>query len=161
MKIEDIIEATGGLGDDARIATAKLIDIKVESEMKQLLVDIRNEFKALDSRFDKIDTRFVDVGNEFKALDSRFEQIDTRFEQVRNEFKALDTRFEQVSVDVRNEFKTLDSRFDKIDTRFEQVDLKLEHMNEKFVIVYWLIGFVGVFLTLLLTILSVFPKLSS
>mgnify|MGYP003405982440 CR=1 FL=1 len=114
MKIEDIINATDGLSDDQRIATAKLIDIKVESEMKQFLAEIKNEFKALDSRFTEQDNRFEEIHNILRVHNKRFDAIDDRFDK-------MDSR-------ITNQFQT----------------------------VYSVVGLVGLFLSILLTILTLY-----
>ena len=79
MKIEDILDAGDNLNDNVRIATARLIDIKVEGEMKQFLADIKTEFKMLDRRFEQIETKIEHMDDKFSA---QFKHIDDRFTLV-------------------------------------------------------------------------------
>ena len=59
--MDDVINATGGLDDKTRSAIARLMDIKVESEMQPVLAAIHNEFKLLNSKFEQIDNRFEQI----------------------------------------------------------------------------------------------------
>lgn len=47
MKLEDAINAADGLDPKIRATTAKMIDLKVESDMRELVTEMRNEFVSL------------------------------------------------------------------------------------------------------------------
>jgi archaellum component FlaC len=80
---------------------------RVDGDLRELRVEMRQGFEHIDQRFDQIDRRFDQIDKRFEQVDKRFEQVDKRFEQV-------DKRFEQV-----------DKRFERVDDRFEamQVDM--------------------------------------
>lgn len=51
MKLEDVVNASDDLDSKVKAATAKMIDIKVESDMKELVTEMRNEFVSLKKEF--------------------------------------------------------------------------------------------------------------
>ncbi|GAB4423577.1 MAG: hypothetical protein OHK0011_03560 [Turneriella sp.] len=77
------------------------------SDLRELIIEVREGFKRMDARFEQIDKRFEEL---LRYVDKRFEQVDMRFEQVEKRFEQVEKRFEQV-----------DKRFESIDARFNRL----------------------------------------
>ena len=64
------------------------------SELKELIVEMRAGFKAMDKRFDDL---IHQMDKRFEAVDKRFEAVDKRFDdlihQMDKRFEAVDRRF--------------------------------------------------------------------
>jgi len=76
--------------------------------------------QSMDRRFTRLERRMRD---EFAAVDRRFESNDQRFEAIDQRFEAIDRRFE--AVDKR--FDDLEVRLTaRIDMRFESLSEKID-----------------------------------
>jgi len=72
MKLEDAIHAADGLDSKNRLATAKMIDTKVESDMEKAMTMMRS-----------------DVDRILAKLDTKFEHIDAKFEHMEDKFSTV------------------------------------------------------------------------
>ena len=77
------------------------------SDIKELIIEVREGFKSIDRRFEQVDKRFEQVDKRFEQVDKRFEQVDKRFEQV-------DKRFEFMHNEMNRRFEQVDARFNRI-----------------------------------------------
>ncbi|TXI14804.1 MAG: hypothetical protein E6Q66_04610 [Pedobacter sp.] len=68
MKIDDVTNAADGLDPQNRAATVKLIDLKVEDDMKEVLNAMHNEFALLKTELTHIDDKFE---SKFGYMDSK------------------------------------------------------------------------------------------
>jgi hypothetical protein len=57
MKMGEVTSAADGLDPKNRAATVKLIDLKVEDDMKEVLNAMHHEFALLDSKFQHVEKR--------------------------------------------------------------------------------------------------------
>ena len=110
--------------------TQELQQRKAESsEIKELIIEVREGYKSIEKRFEQVDKRFEQV-------DKRFEQVDKRFEQV-------DKRFESIQAEMNRRFEQVDKRFESMDARF----------NRLYQFMMWMMGviatgFLGLYLKL-------------
>jgi type I site-specific restriction endonuclease len=56
------------------------------SDLRELIIEMREGFRRVDARFEQIDKRFEDL---IHYVDKRFEQIDKRFETIDARFNRL------------------------------------------------------------------------
>jgi chromosome segregation ATPase len=67
------------------------------SDLRELIIEMREGFRRVDARFEQIDKRFEDL---IHYVDKRFEQIDKRFEDLIHymdkRFDAIDARFNRL-----------------------------------------------------------------
>ncbi|MBV6494328.1 MAG: hypothetical protein LDLANPLL_02360 [Turneriella sp.] len=70
--------------------TQELQQRKVEaSDMRELIIEVREGFRRMDERFEYFAKRFEMVDKRFEQVDKRFEQVDKRFEQVDARFNRI------------------------------------------------------------------------
>jgi chromosome segregation ATPase len=96
-----------------------VIDLKVNSEMKEVILRIDQLEKRHDQRFELIDQRFEAIDRRFEAIDQRFELIDQRFEAINQRFEAVDRQFNQMK----------------------------EHFSGQFTILKWMVGIIAAMTT--------------
>jgi DNA anti-recombination protein RmuC len=81
------------------------------SDLRELIIEMREGFKRMDARFEQMEKRFEQIDKRFEDLihyvDKRFEQIDKRFEDL---IHYMDKRFEQID----KRFETIDARFNRL-----------------------------------------------
>jgi flagellar capping protein FliD len=69
-----------------------IIDLKVNSEMKEVVMRIDSMEKRFDQRFEAVEQRFEVVDRRFdemeKRFDQRFEAVDRRFDEMGERFSA-------------------------------------------------------------------------
>jgi len=102
----------------------KIIDLKVDNEMK----DVQQSIRHLEERTD----------NKFKQMiaesDAKFKQMiaesNAKFAQVLEKFKAVDLRFDALE-------KSIDIRFDSVDKRFNSLE---KSIDKRFNMLLWLFG---------------------
>lgn len=87
------------------------------SEIKEILIEMREGFRRMDERFEAVDKRF-------EAVDKRFEAVDKRFDDL---IHQMDKRF--------------DDLIHQMDKRFEAVDKRFEDMNKRFSTMQWIMLF--------------------
>jgi hypothetical protein len=63
MKMGEVTSAADGLDPKNRAATVKLIDLKVEDDMKEVLKAMHHEFALLKTELVHMDSRFKEVEN--------------------------------------------------------------------------------------------------
>ena len=68
MKLEDAIHAADGLDSKNRLATAKMIDTKVESDMEKALTVIRSEFVTMRNELGLVKTELMHVEDKFSTV---------------------------------------------------------------------------------------------
>lgn len=54
MKMDDVTSAADGLDPQNRAAIVKLIDLKVEDDMKEVLNAMHSEFKHIENKFSTV-----------------------------------------------------------------------------------------------------------
>jgi chaperonin cofactor prefoldin len=100
------------------------------SDLRELIIEMREGFKRMDARFEQMEKRFEQIDKRFEDLihymDKRFEQIDKRFEDL---IHYVDKRFEQV-----------DKRIEQIDKRFEAIDARF---NRLYHFLMWMMGVIA------------------
>jgi chaperonin cofactor prefoldin len=107
------------------------------SDLRELIIEMREGFKRMDARFEQMEKRFEQIDKRFEDLihyvDKRFEDLlhymDKRFEQVDKRFEQIDKRFEQI-----------DKRFEQIDKRFEAIDARF---NRLYHFLMWMMGVIA------------------
>ncbi|UJF17252.1 hypothetical protein L0B53_00295 [Vibrio sp. SS-MA-C1-2] len=82
-------------GHEQHYATQESVD-NVKDGIKELSVQVSQQFEQVDKRFEQVDKRFEQVNKQFEQVDKRFEQVDKQFEQVDKHFERLETRIDQV-----------------------------------------------------------------
>ena|SRR5690348_8243252 len=55
---------------------------RIDGDLRELRVEMRNGFEKIDQRFEEMDKRF-------EQMDKRFEQVDKRFERVEDRLDAV------------------------------------------------------------------------
>jgi len=68
MKMDDVTNAADGLDPKNRVATVRLIDLKVEDDMEKVLNKIQHEFGLIKADLAHIDAKF----------ESKFEHVESR-----------------------------------------------------------------------------------
>ena len=63
------------------------------SDIKEIIIEMREGFKAMDKRFEQMEKRFEILQAD---MDRRFEQVEKRFEQVDKRFESMDARFNRL-----------------------------------------------------------------
>ena len=71
-------------------------------------------------------------------LDVRLTEFETRLEARVD--KRIDQRFAELEERFVGRFADIDKRFTEVDQRFAGIDLRLERMEGKFTLVYWMQG---------------------
>ena len=132
------------------------------SELKELIVEMRAGFKAMDRRFDdlihQMDKRFEAVDKRFEAVDKRFEAVDKRFEAVDKRFEAVDKRFDDLIHQMDKRFEDFIHQMDKrFDDLIHQMDKRFEAVDRRFAVFQWVmgVGFATTF-SMLLALLGLF-----
>jgi superoxide dismutase len=108
-------------------------DFTKKSEIKELIIELREHFKLIDERFIFMDKRFEEL---IHQIDKRFGAIDKRFEelihQIDKSFGAIDKRFEELIHQIDKRFGAIDKRFEElihqIDKRFDAMDKRFEEL---------------------------------
>jgi hypothetical protein len=75
MKMGEVTSAADGLDPKNRAATVKLIDLKVEDDMKEILNAMHHEFALIRNEFGLLKTELVHMDNKF---DSKFKEVENR-----------------------------------------------------------------------------------
>jgi chromosome segregation ATPase len=91
-------------------------ELAPKSDIRELIIEMREGFKAMEKRFE--------------AIDKRFEAIDKRFEAMEKRFEAIDKRFEDIN-----------KRFEDMNKRFEDINKRFEDMNKRISFMQWLMVF--------------------
>mgnify|MGYP001108510187 CR=1 FL=1 len=104
-----------------------------KSEIRELIIEMREGFKAMDKRFNDL----------IHYVDKRFEEI---LHQMDKRFEAVDKRFEEI-------LHYMDKRFEAVDKRFEDMNKRFEDMNARMNFLQWLMAF---FMSLLFGVLTFF-----
>jgi len=108
------------LGEANVLPFSRQIDIaeritSVETEIKGLQEQFKQQLGFMEKRFDQIDKRFeqmqIYMDKRFDQVDKRFEQVDKRFEQVDKKFEQVDKRFEEVNVRFKQMFAYFTTSF--------------------------------------------------
>jgi len=105
------------------------------SDIKLLILEMREGFRRMDERFVAIDERFVAIDKRFESVDKRFETIDKKFDDL---IHFMDKRFE-------DQKHSQDKRFESADKRFEAIDKRIGLLQ-------WTIGFSMALLAFLITL---------
>ncbi|KAI9669007.1 MAG: hypothetical protein M1817_005164 [Caeruleum heppii] len=92
---------------------------------------LKESHKTVDSRFDVIDTRLDTVDTRFDAVDARFDAVGNRFDAIDNTLSSFKDDVGQRFQAVSEEFKAVDQRFDGIDHRLDSMDQALEQMQRE------------------------------
>lgn len=79
MKLNDTDSIANGLDDKNRSSILQLIDLKTESDMKDVLTKMDSMLTKIDAKFAHMDARFAHIESK---MDSKFAQIDSRFAHV-------------------------------------------------------------------------------
>lgn len=56
------------------------------SDLRELIIEVREGFKRMDARFEQLEKRFEEM---MRSVDKRFEQVDKRFESIDARFNRL------------------------------------------------------------------------
>jgi uncharacterized protein YpuA (DUF1002 family) len=56
--------------------------LKVEQEIRDILLELKHQREIMDIRFGEMNKRFEQVDKRFEQVDKRFEQVDKRFEDL-------------------------------------------------------------------------------
>jgi methyl-accepting chemotaxis protein len=104
-----------------------------KSDLKELIIEMREGFKTMEKRFEAMDKRFQDL---IHYIDKRFEAVDKRFEEL---IHNIDKRLEE-----QKEFS--EKRFQAIDKRFEEINNNIKFFQ-------W---FLSIFISVLFGITSLF-----
>jgi len=104
-----------------------------KSELRELIIEIREGFRRMDERFAMMDKRFEDL---IHYMDKRFEEV---LHYVDKRFEAVDKRFEEI--------------LHYVDKRFESVDKRFEDMNKRFNFLQW---FIGIAMSIFFSIITIF-----
>jgi DNA-binding ferritin-like protein len=148
-------------------------DFTKKSEIKELIIELREHFKLIDERFIFMDKRFEElihqIDKRFDAIDKRFQDLihymDKRFEelihQIDKRFGSIDKRFEELIHQIDKRFGSMDKRFEElihqIDKRFDAMDKHFEEIEKRFNYIQWMIGLL---FTGLIFIISFFQYLN-
>lgn len=104
--------------------TQELQQRKAESsDLRELIIEMREGFKRMDARFEQID--------------KRFEQIDKRFEEL---LHYTEKRFEQMDKRFADLIHYMDKRFEQVDKRFETIDARI---NRLYRFLVWMLGVIA------------------
>ena len=61
MNLNNIDELADGLDDKNRSSTLKLIDLKTDNDMKEVIAKMDNMLAKIDAKFERIDEKFAHV----------------------------------------------------------------------------------------------------
>ncbi len=135
VAVEDIIE-------EVSFVEREKVD---SSDIKLLIVEMREGFKRMDERFASVEKRF-EIND--KRMDERFAAVERRFEandkRMEEQFAAVERRFEANDKRMEEQFAAAGKRMDE---RFEAIDKKFNFMQ-------WMMGFSMAFLAFLITLFS-------
>jgi flagellar capping protein FliD len=124
------------------------------SDIKLLIVEMREGFKRIDERFESVDKRFESIQLQ---MDNRFESMDKRFEslqiQMDKRFESMDKRFESLQIQMDKRFESMDKRFESLQI---QMDKRFENVDKRFSSLQW---FMGIGLTMLALLITLFGYL--
>jgi predicted nuclease with TOPRIM domain len=121
-------QLTNGKADALRPYLYEIIDTVIDeaqelhqrkadsSDLRELIIEMREGFKRMDARFEQ--------------MEKRFEQIDKRFEDL---IHYVDKRFEDL-------IHYMDKRFEQIDKRFETIDARF---NRLYHFLMWMMGVIA------------------
>ncbi|MDR0296160.1 MAG: hypothetical protein LBH91_08320 [Prevotellaceae bacterium] len=115
----------------AKEAILTVIDLKINSEMKEVITRIDQMEKRVDQRFEFVDQRFEAME---QRMDQRFEAMEQRMDQ---RFEAVDQRFEAV-----------DQRFEAMYQRTEIMD---KHFYTQLSTLKWMIGIFATTMSAIMT----------
>jgi exonuclease VII large subunit len=144
-----------------------------KSDLKELIIEMREGFKTMDKRFEAMDKRFQDL---IHYMDKRFEEqihyIDKRLEEQKEfsekRFQAIDKRFEELLHYMDKRFEAVDKRFEELihnidkrleeqkefsEKRFQAIDKRFEEINNNIKFFQW---FLSIFISVLFGITSLF-----
>lgn len=75
---------------DMIIDSNEIDETKVEkSDIKELIIEMREGFRRMDERFEQVDKRFEMVDKRFEEVNKRFEEVNKRFEEVNKRIDRL------------------------------------------------------------------------
>ena len=69
----------------------------LSSDIKLLVIEMKEGFRRMDERFEAVDKRFEAVDKRFEAVDKHFEAVDKRFEAEDKRFESIDSRFNRLT----------------------------------------------------------------
>ena len=99
-----------------RLLTRELLELP--QRFAEFAETTRQEFEAINKRFEAIDKQFEAINKRFEAVDKQFEAINKRFEAVDKRFDGIDARLDRM--DIR--FDGIDARLDRMDIRFDRIE---------------------------------------
>ncbi|MFB5265309.1 hypothetical protein ACE41H_00700 [Paenibacillus enshidis] len=98
----------------------------LESLSEQILTQILDELKSLNTQVDRIDSRLDSMDSRFDGVDSRLDSMDSRFDGVDSRLDSMDSRFDGVD----SRLDSMDSRFNGIDSRFDRLEADVKDIKE-------------------------------
>ena len=158
LAIQEMTELLMEIEEDKRNFVEK-------SELRELIIEMKEGFRRMDERFEAIDKRFEAIDKRFEELihnfDKRFEAIDKRFEDllhyVDKRFEAVDKRFQELIHYMDKRFEAVDKRFEAIDKRFEEqqnnFNKRFEDIHKRFNFLQW---FLGISMSIFFSIITIF-----
>lgn len=103
---------------------------QAEVHARAMTATFLHNFDALVTK-DYLDVRFTEFETRVEArMEQRLTQLESRLES------RMDARFTRME----ERFARVDERFAQVDERFADIDVRLERMNGKFNLVYWMQG---------------------
>jgi flagellar capping protein FliD len=62
---------------------------EIRSDLKEVIIIMRERFEAVDKRFESVDKRFESVDKRFEDMNKRFEDMNNRFDGMNKRFSGL------------------------------------------------------------------------
>ena len=127
----------------------KIIDIVYNYSMRTIMKASKEKTKSsskpgvqilateVHEGFLRVDEKFITVDEKFLRVDERFDRVDDKFERVDEKFKRVDERFESMQREINIRF---DAVLREMDIRFAGVDKRFTSIDQKFHVVYWIMG---------------------
>jgi len=95
----------------------------VDSEVVEVLNEIRNEVKGINGRLDKVDGRL-------DTIDGRLDKIDGRLDQIDGRLSHLDARMDVTNMRVDSLEQRVNLGFEKNDVRFLLLEATLRAVEQ-------------------------------
>ena len=123
-----------------------MIDIKDKEQIKEIVREVLREDEK-EIKLNLIE-RIVRVEEGIKSLG----------EQIKLIVETTNKRFEELSNQIKLVLETTNKRFDDINKRFDDNNKRFDDINKRFDRLTWLITAGFAFLSILLTLITIFAK---
>ena len=130
-----------------------MIDIKDKEQIKKIVREVLTEDEK-ELKLNLIE-RIVRVEEGIKNLS---EQIKLILETTNKRFDDLSTQIKLVLETTNKRFDDVNNRFDDVNNRFDDVNNRFDDINKRFDRQTWLITAGFAFLSILITLITIFAK---